>query len=187
MQAALSASQIFDDLGIRWFIGGSLASSVHGVPRATFDADIMADVRPQHVRPLIKKLGDDWYADEEAIQEAIRNRASFNLIHFATAMKVDVFLPKPRRFDGGQFARARRIAVNDAGDVEACVCCSEDIVAAKLECYRFGGEDSERQWSDVLGVLRLQQGKLDMDLLCDSAEELCVADLLNKALIAAEL
>ncbi|CAN5769542.1 hypothetical protein BH11VER1_BH11VER1_10360 [soil metagenome] len=182
LKAALAAAQVLEDLGVRWFLGGSLASSVHGVPRATFNADIMADLRPQHVRSLVQKLGDEWYVDEEAILEAIRQRACINLIHFATGMKVDVFLPKLRRFDGGEFARSRKVRVSESDDAEASVCCAEDIVSAKLEWYRMGGEDSERQWNDVLGVLRLNHGKLDQELLRASAEELGVSDLLARAL-----
>ncbi len=183
-RAALAAADVLEQLGVRWFLGGSLASSVHGIPRATFDADVMADLRPQHIRPLIEKLGDGWYADEGAMQEAIRQRSSFNLIHLATAMKVDVFLPKLRRFDGGEFARSRKVPVAEGSDIEARVCCAEDIIIAKLEWYRLGGEDSERQWTDVLGVLRLNAGLMDMQLLHESANEVGVVDLLARALEA---
>jgi hypothetical protein len=182
LKVALAAANVFEELGVRWFLGGSLASSVHGIPRATFDADIMADLGPQHVRPFIKRLGDEWYADEGAIMDAISQRSSFNLIHFATAMKVDVFLPKPRRFDSGEFTRSRKMSVAEGSSVEASVCCAEDIVVAKLEWYRLGGEDSERQWQDVLGVLRLNSGRLDIDLLRQSADEVGVSDLLQRAL-----
>ena len=182
LKAALAAASILDEMGVRWFLGGSLASSVHGIPRDTFDADIMADLGPQHVKPFLKRLGDAWYADEGAIMQAMQARSSFNLIHFATAMKVDVFLPKLRRFDGGEFARSRKMLVAEGSDVEASVCCAEDIVIAKLEWYRLGGEDSQRQWSDVLGVLRLNDGKLDLELLRTSAEEVGVVELLKKAI-----
>ncbi len=181
LRAALAAAAELEKLGVRWFLGGSLASSIHGVPRATFDADIMADIRPPHVRPFLRALGDGWYADEGAIQDAIRERSSFNLIHLATAMKVDVFVPKLRRFDGGEFARSQRITL-EGTDFEVRICCAEDIVIAKLEWYRLGGEDSERQWGDILGVLKLNVGKLDLDLLRDNAAELGVTDLLEKAL-----
>jgi hypothetical protein len=181
LRAALDAASILDEMGVRWFLGGSLASSVHGIPRATFGADIMADLRPLHVKPFLKRRGDAWYADEGAITQALQAPSSFNLIHFATAMKVGVFLPKLRRFDGGEFARARRMPLVEGSNVEAAVCCAEDIVIAKLEWYRLGGEDSQRQWSDVLGVLRLNSGKLDLELLRTSAAEVGVADLLQKA------
>jgi hypothetical protein len=187
LKAALAAASILDELEVRWFLGGSLASSVHGIPRATFDADIMADLRPEHVRPLLRRLGDEWYADEGAIRQALENRSSFNLIHLATAMKVDVFLPKLRRFDRGEFARSKRMPVAEGSAVEASVCCAEDIVVAKLEWYRLGGEDSQRQWADVLGVLRLNEGSLDFDLLRSSAEEVGVSDLLEKAVKGAAM
>lgn len=60
LRAALAAAAEIEKLGVRWFLGGSLASSIHGTPRATFDADIMADFRPQHVKPLLKALGEAW-------------------------------------------------------------------------------------------------------------------------------
>ncbi len=183
LRAALAAAAELEKLGVRWFLGGSLASSIHGIPRATFDADIMADLRPQHVRPFLRALGEAWYADEGAIQDAIRDRSSFNLIHLDTAMKVDVFVPKLRRFDGGEFARSQSIKL-EGSDFEARICCAEDIVIAKMEWYRLGGEDSERQWGDILGVLKLNAGKLDMELLRSSAAELGVADLLEKALVS---
>lgn len=156
LRAALAAAAELEKLGVRWFLGGSLASSIHGIPRATFDANIMADLRPQHVRPFLRALGEAWYADEGAMQDAIRDRSSFNFIHLETAMKVDVFVPKLRRFDGGEFARSKGLKLEGA-DIEARICCAEDIVIAKLEWYRLGGEDSERQWGDILGVLRLIQ------------------------------
>jgi hypothetical protein len=182
LRAALAAAAELEKLGVRWFLGGSLASSIHGVPRATFDADIMADIRPHHVKPFLKGLGEAWYADERAMEDAIRNRSSFNLIHLDTAMKVDVFVPKLRRFDGGEFARSKALKLEGSA-FEARICCAEDIVVAKLEWYRLGGEDSERQWGDILGVLRLNAGKLDLELLHSSAAELGVADLLVKALV----
>lgn len=185
-RAALTAATALETLGIRWFLGGSLASSIHGIPRATFDADLIADVRSQHVRPLLQLLGDAWYADEGAIREAIQSRSSFNLIHLDTAMKVDVFLPKLRTFDGGEFLRATQIDLGAEAPVQARVCCPEDIICAKLEWYSLGGKSSERQWADILGVIRLNEGQLDTALMCHSAAELGVVDLLEQALTEAK-
>lgn len=181
LRAALVAAAELERLGVRWFLGGSLASSIHGVPRATFDADLMADLRPRHVRPLLGGLGEEWYADETAIREAIERCSSFNLIHLDTAMKVDVYIPRPRAFDSGEFTRSRIINLGDDAPVAARVCCAEDIVCAKLEWYRLGGEDSERQWGDILGVLRLSGATLDQELLRGNAGELGVSDLLERA------
>lgn len=151
----LEIAGILDALKVRWFLGGSLASSVHGIPRATLDADIAADLRAPLVRPLLQALGEAWYVEEEAVRQAIVDRSSFKLIHFGTAMKIDVFVPKLRQFDGGQFGRAKRTPVTEGSAIEIPVCSAEDIVLAKLEWYRAGGELSERQWGDVIGVLRV--------------------------------
>ena len=182
LHAALEAARIIEDLGVRWFLGVSLASSLLGVPRATLDADIVADLAPTHVRPFLDALGDAWYAEETAIRDAILRRSSFNLIHLGSAMKVDVFVPKGRPFDSFQFARSRRIPVGEGSDVTIPVCSPEDIVVAKLEWYALGGRVSDRQWQDILGVLRLHEGRLDLSYLRDRAEELQVADLLDLAL-----
>lgn len=182
LEVALAAAHVWDSLDVRWFLGGSLASSVHGVPRATMDADIVADFKPEHVKPLLKALGDEWYADEGAIRAAIETRGSFNLIHLGSAMKMDVFLPKLRHFENGQFERALTSRVSDESNVEIPVCAAEDIIAAKLEWYRLGEEISDRQWGDILGMLRFNAGRLNLSLLRESAQELGVSDLLDRAL-----
>ncbi len=176
LQTALLVASILDDLQVRWFLGGSLASSLRGIPRATLDADMVAELLHEHVKPLLEALGEVWYADEQAIHDAISNRSSFNLIHFDTAMKVDVFVPKQRRFETEQFARAVRTPVADGSEVEVPVCSAEDIIAVKLEWFRLGQELSERQWGDILGVLRVNEGQLDLEQLRQSAQELGVAD-----------
>jgi hypothetical protein len=49
LAVTLAIAAVLDTLEIRWFLGGSLASSVHGIPRATLDADIVADLRAPQV------------------------------------------------------------------------------------------------------------------------------------------
>ncbi|MGV3660044.1 MAG: hypothetical protein ACO1TE_07660 [Prosthecobacter sp.] len=134
---------------------------------------------------MIEALGDEWYADEGAIRAAIETRGSFNLIHLGSAMKMDVFLPKARRFERGQFARALASRVSEESEIEIPVCAAEDIIVAKLEWYRMGQEISDRQWGDILGMLRFNAGRLNQALLRESAQELGVSDLLDKALTEA--
>ena len=187
LAVTLAIAAVLDTLEIRWFLGGSLASSVHGIPRATLDADIVADLRLPQVGPLLRALGEDWYVEEQSIRQAIADRGCFNLIHFGTAMKIDVFVPKLRRFDGGQFSRAKRTPVAEGSSIEIPVCSAEDIVLAKLEWYRAGGELSERQWGDIMGVLRVNAKHLDMEGMQERAAELAVSDLLAGALTEAGL
>ena len=125
--------------------------------------------------------------EEEAVRQAIVDWCSFNLIHFGTAMKIDVFVPKLRQFDGGQFGRAKRTPVTEGSAIEIPVCSAEDIVLAKLEWYRVGGELSERQWGDILGVLRVNAKRLDLEGMHEGATELAVRDLLANALTQAGL
>ena len=178
----LRIAEVLDDLEVRWFLGGSLASSIHGIPRATLDADIVADLRAPLVSAFLRALGKDWYMEEQSVRDAIRNRSCFNLIHLGSAMKVDIFVPKLRRFEGGQFSRALRIPVAEGSTIKIPVCSAEDIVLAKLEWYRAGGELSDRQWGDILSVLRVNAKNLDFEGMRERAIELAVSDLLASAL-----
>lgn len=169
-------------LGVPYLIGGSLASTLHGVVRTTLDTDIVAELRLEHVTPLVEILESIFYIDDQAVHEAIQRQSSFNLIHLETMFKVDIFVSKQRPFDQAQFARrtAQIIATNP--DQSAYIATAEDTILTKLEWYRLGGEVSERQWRDVLGVLKVQGNRLDLAYLRHWALELRVTDLLEKAL-----
>lgn len=178
--------EALEALGVPYLIGGSLASAVHGVVRATLDVDLVADLRPEHVARFVQSLGIAFYADLDAIHDAIRRRRSFNLIHLETMFKVDVFIPKQRPFDQVQLTRRTQQLVATDPERTAYVASAEDIVLVKLEWYQMGGQVSERQWRDVLGVLKVQAGGLDLAYLRRWAIELGVADLLERAMAEAE-
>ncbi len=173
-----------DSLGVPYLIGGSLASAVHGVLRTTMDTDIVAELRPEDAELLACALGNAFYADVEAIRNAIRQHGSFNVIHLETMFKVDVFVrgSKKRPFDQVQFERRVLHVLSTEPERTAYIASAEDTILAKLEWYRRGGLVSERQWRDVQGVLKVQAGCLDLAYLRRWAAQLNVADLLERAL-----
>jgi hypothetical protein len=171
-----------EKLGVRYLIGGSLASAIYGVPRATMDADLVADLRMENAEPLARALASAFYVDAEMIRDAIRQQRSFNVIHLDTAFKVDVFVRKQRAFDESQLARRIKYVVATDPERTAFVASAEDTILAKLEWYRLGGETSERQWHDVLGIVKAQGERLDIGYLREWAAQLGVADLLERVL-----
>jgi hypothetical protein len=178
----LLVTQTLERLGIPYAVGGSLASSLHGVMRSTLDVDIVADVQPEHIQPMVEAFSKEFYADDEMMRDAIEHQSSFNLIHYETAFKVDIFIRKSRAFDQMQLNRRRRSVIASDPEESVYVTSPEDTILAKLEWYRMGGEVSDRQWRDILGVLKTRAGELDLEYLRKWASELHVSDLLERAL-----
>jgi len=175
--------EVLDELGVRHFVGGSVASSAHGAPRASVDVDVVADLRPEHVRPFVDRLQDGYYVDEGRARSAVESRRSFNLVHLATMLKVDIFVSKGRPFDREALARAQQELLEEAPAARRfSVASLEDTVLAKLEWFLMGGEVSERQWSDVVGVLRTAGPTADQAYLRQWAAALDVSNLLERAL-----
>jgi hypothetical protein len=181
LDVALRVARAFETLGLRYLFGGSLASSLHGIPRSSHDADVLADLPASRVDGFVRLLQDDFYVDAEMIRDAIRRRIAFNVIHYDSGFKVDVFILTD---DPLLQEEMRRRQPHDAGhpDGPAYFATAEDMVLQKLRWYRAGGETSERQWSDVLGILAVQAERIDLDYLGRWAQHAEVEDLLERAL-----
>ena len=169
-------------LGIRHTIGGSLASAFAGEPRSTVDIDIVAEIAEPQVDGLVSRLSPTFYIDADALRRAIRTRASANLIHQETQLKVDLFIAGGTPLDSRQIARRLRVDLDDGRHLH--VHPPEDILLQKLRWYRQGGEMSDRQWRDILAIVKVQGAALDRDYLDDGARILGVSDLLERALTA---
>lgn len=186
VEVTLKVTGVLEKLGVSYLIGGSLASALYGMVRTTQDSDIVAQMRLEHLQPFVSALQDEFYIDDEMIAEAIQRHSSFNIIHRETMFKVDVFIPRPRPFLQSQLARAQRQTFIFENKVSAKFASPEDTILSKLEWYRLGGEVSERQWRDILGVLKTRAGELDLDYLRQWGADLKVSDLLERALKEAE-
>ena len=175
-------AQALDHLGVPYVVGGSVASSVYGVPRATLDVDLVADLAANHVDPLVALLSGEFYIDADMIYEAIARRACFNVIHLATMFKADIFVPARDAWSRSEMARGRVETVGEGAEAVSIRFASpEDTLLHKLVWYQLGHHLSERQWRDVLGVLDVQGGFLDQSYLDTWAASLGVADLLRRA------
>ncbi|MFN2303659.1 MAG: hypothetical protein ACK2TV_07990 [Anaerolineales bacterium] len=178
----LTVTSILENLNIPYFIGGSLASTLHGIIRTTQDSDIVADIQPDQIATLLAELGNEFYIDEEMIAESVSRKSSFNILHRETMFKVDIFVPEMKPFNRSQFMRAQQQAFSRELAEKAFVASAEDTILMKLDWYRMGGGLSERQWRDVVGILKVQGERLDLDYLRQWAQELNVSDLLERAL-----
>ena len=182
VEVTLKVTEVFEKLGVPYLIGGSLASTLYGMVRTTQDSDIVAEMRIEHLQPFVAALQEEFYIDNEMIAESIQLHSSFNIIHRETMFKVDVFIPRPHPFLQSQLARAQRQTFTFETEVSAKFASPEDTILSKLEWYRLGGEVSDRQWRDVLGVLKTRAGELDLDYLRKWADELKIGDLLERIL-----
>jgi hypothetical protein len=178
---ALHIARVLETLGVRYVTAGSLASSLHGEPRSTNDIDIVADLRAHHMSALALTLGADWVWSEDAARDAIVRGASFNAVHVKTALKVDVFVVGGDAFDSHRVATGRRMRLGDTPESETVMDTAEHTVVRKLEWFRRGGEVSDRQWRDVVGILRVQGPRIDSRELDTWAARLGVTDLLESA------
>lgn len=177
---------VFEELSVGYSIVGSVASSAHGIARATLDADLVADLKAAHVEPLVDALTDSYYVDRDAAMDAIRRQSMFNVVHLHTMLKVDIYVLTGRPFDRASFRRRMLAPLEDSEAARRyTVDTPEDTVLHKLEWYRAGGEVSERQWADTLGVLRVQTGALDLGYMRRWSADLGIEDLLERAIEAA--
>ncbi len=177
---AQSVVRVLDRLGIANTIGGSIASSFAGEPRSTIDIDIVVALDESHVQALVDALSGEFHVDAHALRRAVLSRTSANLIHQRTMLKVDLFVAGGTPLDAQQLARRRAVSLDDGVTIH--IHPPEDILLQKLRWYRLGREVSDRQWRDVMAIVRVQAGRLDLEYVRANAAVLGVSDLLDRAL-----
>jgi hypothetical protein len=186
----LLVTEALEALKIPYVIGGSFASTAHGIPRATHDSDLVIGLRADQgdlLTALVSRLDGAFLVSLDNALDALARQAAFNAIHLDSLFKVDLFIPRLRLFEQQRLARGRAHVMTENPVRTAVFSSPEDTILAKLEWYRLGNEVSEKQWSDIQGVLKLRGTGLDHAYLRRWASMLGVADLLSRALADAEI
>jgi hypothetical protein len=180
LDVALIVASALEAVGADYFVGGSVASSLQGEPRATNDVDFVVSLSPAGVPAFAATLGDDFEVDQSSLREALGTGTCANIFYLPFVTKIDVFGLGPTPFDEVEFARRRRTPVRASGE-SLYVKTPEDTVLRKLLWYRSGGEVSERQWRDVVEVLRISHSLIDAQYLDSWASRLQLEPLLAQA------
>jgi hypothetical protein len=180
-RVVLEVSRHLDELGIPYAVGGSLASSLHGIPRSTQDVDLVADLRPVLVQPFVAAVSPGFYVSPERVAQAVSRRTSFNLVHLATGIKVDIFTLKAEPLALQEMIRRQILPIPNPPGATLQVASPEDTILQKLHWYQIGNRVSDRQWNDVLGVLKIKRGSLDFGYLKEWAGRTDIEDLLRQA------
>src|ERR1041384_1666381 len=179
---ALHAARALESCGVRYVVGGSLASSVSGEPRSTLDVDIVVEMSEADVPRVVAALAPGFEVDDGAVTRAVRSHSSVNVFHRPTPIQGDLVVAGGTPLDQEQIDRRQRIQIGDAPGQHLYVYTPEDILLQKLRCFRLGNEVSDRPWRDILGILLVQGQAIDREYLANVAERLGVADLLARAL-----
>jgi hypothetical protein len=182
IRVLLDATQALERAGIVYALGGSVASTLHGLPRTTNDIDLAIFLPEPRVERAAAELDGAFFVDVEAARAASRRRSSFNIFHRATMLKVDLFVLAGDAFDREQMRRRVRLQVGADPSQTVAALAPEDLILRKLAWFRDGGGVSDRQWLDVLGVIKVQRGRLDLAYARSWARGLGVAELLERAL-----
>lgn len=181
LQVAGIVASALESIGIAYSIGGSLAGSFAGEPRSTLDIDMVIELDAARVTAVVRALEGQFYVDEQALHRAVQERSTTNVIHQASSIKVDFFVAGGTPLDGDLLQRRVAVSVGDPETQRLWVHSPEDILLQKLRWFRRGGGTSDRQWRDVLGILRTQGHRLDQGYLQQGAIRLQVTDLLTRA------
>jgi hypothetical protein len=172
---------IFETLGISYYITGGVAASVYGDPRTTRDLDLVIELLPDNVFQLVEALETaGFYCPPGSVEDIQQGRGMvLSVTHMTLVLNADIVLNSHTEFDRSKMARRRLEALDEAGVEHFWIASPEDIILAKL-LWRQQSQ-SQKQWTDILGILKVQAEHLDRGYLTDWAQRLGLIDDLNQA------
>jgi hypothetical protein len=148
-----------DSVGVPYMVTGSLVSSVHGVPRATQDIDVVIEPSREQLSALMEYFGEPSYdSDTDDALDALRRRSMFSVVDRRGIWKIDFIVRKERPFSKRELGRRQKVEILG---VSLYAATAEDVLLAKLEWAKLG--ESERQIRDVAGIIQIQGANLDID------------------------
>lgn len=190
IELAQKIASILLPLNIPYVVGGSVASSLLGENRSTQDLDLVIDLEARTAQRLIDAMSGEFYISESAVTEAIAKsktaprESSFNVIYLPSLEKADIFvMGSDDPFSTSVMSRRQLYPVSGLTEEGIYIYSPEDIVLQKLSWYKLTPGGSQKQWRDVLGVLKVQLGSLDLAYLNQWALTLKLTDLLSGALL----
>ena len=143
-----------EQLGLSYAITGSTATIAYGEPRFTNDIDVVIDLPPDQIKPLLDAFPEpEFYVSVDAARAAVSRRHTFNVIQVTEGLKIDFYVASESEFDRQRLSRARQLAVLPDGAVRFAS--PEDVILKKLQAYREGGSDKHLR--DIVGVLKVQE------------------------------
>ncbi|HAY68354.1 MAG TPA: hypothetical protein DCY82_08730 [Acidimicrobiaceae bacterium] len=181
LELAVGMAELFEEIGVRYVVGGSVASSLIGEPRSTVDIDIAVRLTAKDLDILVDRVRPTFYVPESDAARAVREKDSFNIIHNEGALKIDLFVLGDGLLDVNQINRRVLIEVPTQPLAELWITSPEDQVLRKLDWYRQGGESSDRQMRDIIAILTINSDRLDNTYLTDTAALVGLTELLNTA------
>jgi hypothetical protein len=190
IELAQKIASILLPLNIPYVVGGSVASSLLGENRSTQDLDLVIDLEAQTAQRLIDAMSGEFYISDSAVTEAIAKsrtaprESSFNVIYLPSMEKADIFvMGSDDPFSASVMSRRQLYPVSGLQEEGIYIYSPEDIVLQKLSWYKLIPGGSQKQWRDVLGVLKVQGERLDLAYLNQWAVTLQLTDLLSGALL----
>ncbi len=171
----LDAGQRLERLGLSYMLTGSLASMYYGIPRFTHDIDIVIQIPPVAAKRLVDEFQPEYFADVQMIRDGYQGTLQFNLLHHQTGIKIDFWMTRPDAFHRSMFERRRCETV---WGQKIWICTAEDILLHKLYWNKIS--PSDRQLSDVKGVLQVCGKKLNWAYINEWADQLLVKQILHQ-------